>query len=939
MAGTIGTVSIVVGADASDVPSDIEKATKGPIAKVGASLGKALSASLNAAVDPKAAGDKIASSIQSGAQVAKAALGQLGAAALSSLSPVVREAGNFAAGFTSATAAASALTGQMGTLGGQARVALQPAIAGVQNFISGFGDARAAVSSFTGPMGAVGGIARNAWNVASSAAQGFASAAGTVMSKVTSLTSAAWEKIKSAASAAFSAIGSAMKGTLETAAKVTGAAVAGVLGTSLAKGFGRLEAIDTAEAKLKGLGITGENLASVMDSAKASVKGTAFGLGEAASAAASFSAAGVPIDGMERSLSILASTAAVGGSSLTEMGTIFGKVAATGKVNGEVLQQLAERGVPALSLLAKSMGVTAEEASKMVSSGEVDFETFQTAMEAGLGPAAQAMGQSFTGMASNVGAALGRMGAEAQKPIFDSLKVVFPAIISLLDQFTSAVTPVATVIGEYLAPAAQKLADYLSGIKFDVTADGASSFVSALGPLLPLIGGALGLLGPMLTQIPVLGTLFSGMTGPVGLFAGALAALALVDPSTLLSGFDAIGSALPAMLSSIVAKASELIPQIVSNIAANLPIFVAGILGLFTAILPVLTEAIPTLVETFATLIPLLVTTLLGSIPVILTAALQLFTGIITAVVTILPQVIASLVAMIPQLATAIITALPLIISAALELFTGVLTGLVQAVPLIIKAVLDLLPQLVESLASMLPVIITSALELFLGIVTGLLDAIPTILIALLEMLPQLITTLLGMIPVLIQGAVQLFTGIVEALPIIIPKLIDALIKLAPVMVSTLIGLIPVLVGAGVDLIGGLVQGLMQAAGSVGSALLKIAQDAVGDFLNFLGIKSPSRLMMGFGENTMQGYVKGIAAMAGAVDDAFEEILPPSLSASVGVTGTSLEPGRNAIASAAPSVTNSRTVEFGEGAFQLSGSDPAKLAQEIVDRASDEGNF
>lgn len=938
MAGSIGSVSITVDADASDVPSQVEKATSGPLAKIGASMGKALSASLAAAIDPKAA----TSALQSGFQ---SALSRLGSTAQSALAPVTALGQNFVRGFNDAAAASSELTGKMGSLGGVAAKALSPAITGVQNFISGFRSTDAALSSFTGKMGAVGGVARTAWNVASAAASAFAPAAQKALSAVASAASKTWEAIKRGASAAWSAIASSMKGTLETGARLAGTAVAATLGAALTKGFGRLEAIDTAQAKLAGLGITGDDLAKTMQSATNAVKGTAFGLGEAASAAASFSAAGVPIDGMERSLKILASTAAVAGTDLTEMGTIFGKVAATGKVNGEVLQQLAERGVPALSLIADQMGVTAEEASKMVSSGKVDFETFQAAMESGLGPAAAAMGQSFSGMLSNVGAALGRMGAAAQKPIFESLKTLFPALISLLDQFTAAVTPVATVIGDLLAPGVQKLADALSGISFDVTAEGASSFVSSLAPLVPVVGALLGAMGPLLSQLPVIGGLFGSLTGPVGLFAGALVALTAFDPSTLMAGFDSLASSLPGIFTSIVNQAATLIPQIVQRLAANLPIFITGILNLFTALIPAITAAIPMIVQAFATLIPTLVTTLLGAIPTILTAALQLFQGIITAIITVLPQVVASLVAMLPQLATAIITALPLIIQAALDLFMGVVNGLVEATPIIIDAVLQLLPQLITTLLGMLPTIIDSALTLFLGVVTGLLDAIPQILTALLNMLPQLISTLLGMIPTLIQGAVQLFTGIVKALPIIIPKLIDALVKLGPTMVQTLIGLIPSLLQAGVDLIGGLVSGLWQAASSVGAAILEIAQNAIGDFLSFFGINSPSRLMMGYGKNVSQGLANGIRSSLGLVTSAMDDLssaavtsLPPVVNGSISAQGTSLAAGAG-VASTSTANDNRRTTVIAEGAIQVKGEDSRKVALETLDAIAEEASL
>ncbi|NKR80219.1 hypothetical protein GS491_23835 [Rhodococcus hoagii] len=72
-----------------------------------------------------------------------------------------------------------------------------------------------------------------------------------------------------------------------------GAAAAGVLAASITKGRGRLTAIEQAQAKLSGLGNSTQSVGKIMDNALASVKGTAFGLGDAATVAASAVAAGI----------------------------------------------------------------------------------------------------------------------------------------------------------------------------------------------------------------------------------------------------------------------------------------------------------------------------------------------------------------------------------------------------------------------------------------------------------------------------------------------------------------------------------------------------------------------------------------------------------------------------------------------------------------------
>src|SRR5690606_24776219 len=100
----------------------------------------------------------------------------------------------------------------------------------------------------------------------------------------------------------------------------------------------------------------------------------------------------------------------IAGTGMGEMGAIFNKVAASNKVQMDVINQLHAAGVPALSLLADQMGVTAEEASKMASAGKIDFETFQAAMEAGMGGAALKSGETTQGAFKNMLAALSRTG-------------------------------------------------------------------------------------------------------------------------------------------------------------------------------------------------------------------------------------------------------------------------------------------------------------------------------------------------------------------------------------------------------------------------------------------------------------------------------------------------------------------------------------------------
>ncbi len=185
------------------------------------------------------------------------------------------------------------------------------------------------------------------------------------------------------------------------------------VGRVLGSGFERLTGIDTAEAKLKALGHTGESVAEIMDNALASVTGTAFRLEDAVNTAAAAVAAGVqPGKQLERYLSLTADAAAIAGTNLNEMGAIFNKITTSGIIQAEELNQISDRGIPIYQMLADQMGVTAQEIRGLASEGKITSSIFLNAIERGFGGAAQVMGEgSFMAVMDNIGAALSRIGA------------------------------------------------------------------------------------------------------------------------------------------------------------------------------------------------------------------------------------------------------------------------------------------------------------------------------------------------------------------------------------------------------------------------------------------------------------------------------------------------------------------------------------------------
>lgn len=237
---------------------------------------------------------------------------------------------------------------------------------------------------------------------------------------------------------------SALKKGLKVAGLASlGVSVGGAISAGLYKGLGRLTAIEQAEAKLKGLGHSAQSVSTIMGNALASVKGTAFGLEEAASVAASSVAAGIrPGKELEKTLKLVADASTIAGRDMGSMGLIFNKVIAQGKVQGDELMQLSEAGIPALALLSKQMGKTTTEVSGMIRKGQIDAQTFMDAIGKGMPGAALAAGQTTQGAFKNMGAAAGRLGATLAGPFYHQARDAFSGMTALLDSLDATAQPV-----------------------------------------------------------------------------------------------------------------------------------------------------------------------------------------------------------------------------------------------------------------------------------------------------------------------------------------------------------------------------------------------------------------------------------------------------------------------------------------------------------------
>lgn len=250
---------------------------------------------------------------------------------------------------------------------------------------------------------------------------------------------------------------------------------------------GKQRALNIENAKFQFRAL-GQNVDKMMASSLAAVKGTAYGLDEAAKAAGQFGAAGIDAGAqMTSTLRGVAGIAAVTNSSFSDISQIFTTMAGTGKVNSMQLYQFATRGLNVAAALAKQWNTTEQHVRQLASQGKISFKQFAGAMDDAFGAHAQEANQTFTGALANMKAALARVGADFWTPLLVSQRNVMNALTPFFDNIHTAMMPVIDLFGKTSLANADRFVKMINGINLTGLTKGMPNLAAGIKNILTLI--------------------------------------------------------------------------------------------------------------------------------------------------------------------------------------------------------------------------------------------------------------------------------------------------------------------------------------------------------------------------------------------------------------------------------------------------------------------
>lgn len=370
------------------------------------------------------------------------------------------------------------------------------------------------------------------------------------------------EKAGNTGTSLFSKVGGVIGKIVGIAGAAT-SAVGGIMAFgTLSAGLKRLESIQNATVALTGMLGSQKAAADLTGKALAVVQGTPFAFPQFAQATqllVSFGMSAQKVPPLLTAIADAAGASGLGAGAVDQLSAAFAKMTASGKIGGDVLQSLSLAGVNGLGILANGMGVTTEQASKMISEGLVPAskatDMLINGIEKGsdgaaghfraLAGQAQAAGLTVSGSIDNMHAAVARMGASALGPVMAEL----PNLLN------NGLIPAFDGLGAVLAVLAQKFVD-TGWIK---------SFAGSLakvGPVLKTFAQQLkGMsIGDWIKSMSPIGTILAALT-PIFPILGHAIEQVLPPLAQLIQAFTgALGTAIQVLVPPLATLAQIILP-------------------------------------------------------------------------------------------------------------------------------------------------------------------------------------------------------------------------------------------------------------------------------------------------------------------------------------------------------------------------------------------
>ncbi|MBA5849751.1 phage tail tape measure protein [Clostridium sp. cel8] len=366
-----------------------------------------------------------------------------------------------------------------------------------------------------------------------------------------------------------------------------------------------------------------------------------------------------------------------------------------------------------------------------------------------------------------------------------------------------------------------------------------------------------------------IGEQFSDMAGEV---VGDVTSLVRDVTAILNDGFQegditAIGERISSFLMDGIKRISEYLPEVIEMVSIML-----------TELVNVLVALLPTL------------------LPPLLEGAIALLTGIIDAIVGNIEPLIEMVVYLVTTVAEFIIENLPLLIEAAIQIVVALALGIADALPELIPSIVEAIILIVDTLLNNMDQILNAALQIIMGLAKGLVDALPRLIEALPKIISGIINFITNNLPLIIDMGIKIILQLAIGLIKAIPQLVAAIPQIITAIITGIGKAAISIVQVGKNIVTGLWNGISSMVSWIKDKISGFVGGIVSGVKGVLGIKSPSTVFAGIGDNMAIGLGEGFDKAMNKVSDDIEGAIPRDfdVDSNVNVNGTGgLAPSMN----------------------------------------------
>ena len=352
--------------------------------------------------------------------------------------------------------------------------------------------------------------------------------------------------------------------------------------------------------------------------------------------------------------------------------------------------------------------------------------------------------------------------------------------------------------------------------------------------------------------------------------------------SELLPGFTMILDGLTGLITG-QEGASEKLKQGAEETVRQISVILPRILDVVTGLISAIAEVAPDLVMA-------LVNGIIENLPTLITAAMNIIMTLVGGIIETLPQVTEGALQLVLALVSGIVENLPSLVEAALVMVITLAEGIGEAIPELIPVIVETIMVIVNTIISNLDMVLDAAFKIIEGLAIGLINALPKLIEALPTIIITLINFITGNLPKIVEMGVrlivQLAAGIIQAIPQLVAQL--------PQVISALLvglGKAVVSIGAiGRDIVRGLWNGIASMIGWIQDKVGSFVGGIVSNVKGVLGIRSPSRVFAGIGENMGEGIGVGFEKAMDDVSEDMQKAVPTDFDLQMSSTVSGFQP-------------------------------------------------